>query len=60
MTPGELAAAITDAVRDAVGAGDLDVPVPEKVLVERPRNHQDNANLCRERFCRAHPAPPVI
>jgi arginyl-tRNA synthetase len=40
VMPDELAAAITGAVRDAVGAGDLDVPVPEKVLVERPRNRE--------------------
>jgi len=40
MTPSELAVAITDAVRDAVGVGDLDVPVPEKVLAERPRNRE--------------------
>ncbi len=40
MTPSELAATITDAVQDAVDTGDLDVPVPERVLVERPRNRE--------------------
>ncbi|HEX9359783.1 MAG TPA: arginine--tRNA ligase, partial [Streptosporangiaceae bacterium] len=40
MTPSELAATITDAVQDAVDTGDLDVPVPERVPVERPRNRE--------------------
>ena len=40
MTPSELAATITDVVRDAVDTGELDVPVPERVLVERPRNRE--------------------
>ena len=55
MTPSELAAAITDAVRDAVGVGDLDVPVPEKVLVERPRNreHGDYASNVAFRLARS-------
>ena len=60
MTPSELAAAITDAVRDAVGAGDLDVPVPEKVLVERPRNreHGDYATNVALQLARPAGRPP--
>ena len=63
MTPSELAAAITDAVRDTVGAGDLDVPVPESVLVERPRNreHGDYASNVALRLARpAGRAPRVV
>jgi arginyl-tRNA synthetase len=63
VTPSELAAAITDAVRDAVGAGDLDVLVPESVLVERPRNreHGDYASNVALRLARpAGRAPRVV
>jgi arginyl-tRNA synthetase len=56
MTPSELAAAITDAVRDAVGVGDLDVPVPEKVLVERPRNREHGDYASNVAFRLAGPA----
>ena len=60
MTQNELAAAITDVVRDAVGAGDLDVPVPEQVLVERPRNreHGDYASNVALRLARHAGQPP--
>jgi arginyl-tRNA synthetase len=63
VTPSELAAAITDAVRDTVGAGDLDVPVPESALVERPRNreHGDYASNVALRLARpAGRAPRVV
>ncbi|MEO7421752.1 MAG: arginine--tRNA ligase [Ornithinibacter sp.] len=38
MTPEQLAAAIRGALQSAVDAGDLSVPVPAEVRVERPRN----------------------
>ena len=38
MTPEQLSAAIRDALQSAVEAGDLSVPVPAEVRVERPRN----------------------
>jgi arginyl-tRNA synthetase len=40
MTPAELTAAIADAVRNAVDSGDLSVPIPEEIRVERPRNRR--------------------
>jgi arginyl-tRNA synthetase len=45
MTPAELADAVVGAVRDAVAAGDLDVPVPATATVERPKvpEHGDYA-----------------
>ncbi len=43
MTPEELSAAIRACLRDAVAAGELSVPVPAEVRVERPkvREHGD-------------------
>jgi arginyl-tRNA synthetase len=43
VTPEELSAAILACLRDAVAAGELSVPVPEEVRVERPkvREHGD-------------------
>lgn len=38
MTPEELSAAIRAALHEAVEAGELTVPVPDEVRVERPRN----------------------
>ena len=38
MTPEQLAAAIRGALQSAVDSGDLAVPVPDEVRVERPRN----------------------
>jgi arginyl-tRNA synthetase len=45
MTPAELSAAVREAVQATVDAGDLSVPVPESVKVERPkvREHGDYA-----------------
>jgi arginyl-tRNA synthetase len=45
MAPDELSAAVLGAVRRAVAAGDLAVPVPEAAVVERPksREHGDYA-----------------
>src|SRR5829696_6145261 len=45
VTPEELSTAVLDAVRAAVDAGDLSVPVPDSAVVERPksREHGDYA-----------------
>ncbi|HVE64161.1 MAG TPA: arginine--tRNA ligase [Mycobacteriales bacterium] len=45
MTPSELAESVRAAVRDAVGAGELTVAVPDSVVIERPkvRDHGDYA-----------------
>lgn len=40
MTPAQLGEAVLAAVRDAVGSGELTVAVPDRALVERPRNRQ--------------------
>ncbi|MGL5852599.1 MAG: arginine--tRNA ligase, partial [Phycicoccus sp.] len=40
MTPEQLAAAVRGALAGAVDAGDLAVPVPAEVRVERPRNRE--------------------
>jgi arginyl-tRNA synthetase len=40
VTPDELAAALRAAVTAAVEAGELAVPVPDEVVVERPKNRQ--------------------
>jgi arginyl-tRNA synthetase len=38
VTPAELTAAITDVVRNAVNSGDISVPMPDEIRVERPRS----------------------
>ena len=45
MTPNELGAAVRAVVSDAVAAGELSVPVPEQVVVDRTKNrdHGDYA-----------------
>src|SRR4051794_22708979 len=40
VTPEELSAVLLGAVRAAVEAGDLDVPVPDEVVVERPKSRE--------------------
>jgi arginyl-tRNA synthetase len=40
VTPAELSTTVLDAVRAAVDAGDLDVPMPDAVVVERPKNRE--------------------
>ena len=40
MTPAEVCTAILDAVRAAVDAGELEVAVPERAVVERPKNKE--------------------
>ncbi len=60
MTPAELSAAVTDAVRQAVQAGDLAVPVPDTAVVERPkiREHGDYATNVALRLARPAGRPP--
>ena len=40
MTPADLSEAIRDCLAAAVAAGDLDVPVPDEVKVERPKQRE--------------------
>src|SRR5215475_6234680 len=60
MAPAELSAAILDAVRRAVDAGDLAVPVPETAVVERPksREHGDYATNVALRLAKQAGRPP--
>ena len=60
MTPAQLAAAITDAIAEAVRAGDLAVPVPTEVQVERPkvREHGDYATNVALRLAKPAGRPP--
>jgi arginyl-tRNA synthetase len=60
VTPAELSAAVRDAVRDAVQAGDLPVSVPEQVKVERPRAkaHGDYATSVALQLARPAGLPP--
>jgi arginyl-tRNA synthetase len=60
VTPAELSAAVTDAVRQAVQAGDLAVPVPDTAVVERPkvREHGDYATNVALRLARPAGRPP--
>ncbi len=60
MTPAELSTAIADAIGLAVQAGDLTVPVPAEVHVERPkvREHGDYATNVALRLAKAAGKPP--
>lgn len=60
MTPAELADAVLDAVRHAVDAGDLQVPVPTDAHVERPkvREHGDYATNVALRLAKPAGRPP--
>jgi arginyl-tRNA synthetase len=60
VTPAELSAAVVAALRDAVDAGDLSVPVPETVTVERPKNreHGDYATNVALQVAKAAGKPP--
>jgi len=40
VTPADLAAAVRAVVVAAVESGELDVPVPDSVTVERPKNRE--------------------
>ncbi|EFC84944.1 arginine--tRNA ligase [Parafrankia sp. EUN1f] len=60
MTPAELADSIVAAVRDAVAGGELDVPVPTTVTIERPRQpeHGDYASPVAMQLAKAARRPP--
>ncbi|GAB2600775.1 arginine--tRNA ligase [Streptomyces capparidis] len=60
MTPAELSQAVLSAVRSAVEAGELVVPVPEQVTVERPKNreHGDYATNAALQLAKPAGKPP--
>ncbi len=60
MTPAELSAAVREAVQAAVEAGDLAVPVPDEVRVERPRvkEHGDYATSVALQLAKPAGKPP--
>ncbi|HXR73787.1 arginine--tRNA ligase [Actinocrinis sp.] len=60
MTPVELSAAVVAALQNAVDAGDLSVPVPSTVTVERPKNrdHGDYATNVALQLAKAAGKPP--
>ncbi|HEV3169342.1 MAG TPA: arginine--tRNA ligase [Actinocrinis sp.] len=60
MTPDELSAAVVAALREAVDVGDLSVPVPSHVTVERPKNreHGDYATNVALQLAKAAGKPP--
>ena len=60
MTPDDLAEAIRAVVVAAVQSGDLDVPVPEAVTVERPKNreHGDYATNVALQLAKPARRPP--
>ena len=60
MTPAELSAAVRAAVQAAVDAGDLAVPVPGEVRIERPRvkEHGDYATSVALQLAKPAGQPP--
>ncbi len=60
VTPTELAAAVRTAVAEAVAAGELVVPVPEQVVVDRTKNrdHGDYATNVALTLAKAAGMPP--
>lgn len=60
VTPAELSSIVVAAVRDAVTAGELTVPVPARVTVERPRSkdHGDYATNVALQMAKAAGRPP--
>ena len=60
MTPEEVSAAVLTAVRAAVVQGDLTVPVPESVRVERPKvkEHGDYATSVALQLAKPAGKPP--
>ena len=60
MTPAELSAAVRAAVQAAVDAGDLAVPVPGEVRIERPRvkEHGDYATSVALQLAKPAGRPP--
>ncbi|MEN3361852.1 MAG: arginyl-tRNA synthetase [Mycobacteriales bacterium] len=60
MVPAELSAAVLDAVRAAVAAGELSAPIPETAVIERPRSreHGDYATNVALRLAKPAGRPP--
>ncbi|MGH6657294.1 MAG: arginine--tRNA ligase [Actinocrinis sp.] len=60
MTPAELSAAVVAALQAVVDAGDLSVPVPATITVERPKNrdHGDYATNIALQLAKAAGKPP--
>ncbi len=60
MTPGDLAGAVVSAIRAAVADGELAVPVPESVVIERPKNkeHGDYATNVALQLAKPAGRPP--
>ena len=60
VVPAELSAAVLDAVRAAVAAAELSVPIPETAVIERPRSreHGDYATNVALRLAKAASQPP--
>jgi arginyl-tRNA synthetase len=60
MTPAELSTAVRAAVQAAVDAGDLAVPVPDEIRVERPRvkEHGDYATSVALQLAKPAGRPP--
>ena len=60
MTPAELSVAVVAAVQAAVDAGELAVPVPQSVTVERPKNkeHGDYATNVALQLAKPAGRPP--
>jgi arginyl-tRNA synthetase len=60
VVPAELSAVVLDAVRGAVAAGELPVPVPDTAVVERPRSreHGDYATNIALRLAKPAGRPP--
>jgi arginyl-tRNA synthetase len=60
VTPADLSDAVLDAVRAAVDSGDLTVPVPESVRIERPKvkEHGDYATSIALQLAKPAGRPP--
>ncbi|HIW99257.1 MAG TPA: arginine--tRNA ligase [Candidatus Nesterenkonia stercoripullorum] len=60
MTPEELSAAVTRALEQAVQAGELDVDIPDTVVIERPKNreHGDWASTIALQLAKQARMPP--
>jgi arginyl-tRNA synthetase len=60
VVPAELSAAVLDAVRAAVAAGELSAPIPETAVIERPRSreHGDYATNVALRLAKPAGRPP--
>jgi arginyl-tRNA synthetase len=60
VTPAELADVVTSAIRAAVGAGELEVAVPDSVALDRPKNrdHGDYATNAALQLAKPAGRPP--